>query len=336
MAKANKTVESKKEEIIPIKEVKRKVHYYELKFEFNDNLDTEKAINKEPFNAFFTIIAKMARDKEALRYQEIFDAKIFVQDVAFDEKVGGSGKTITGKFRYVKMDVFPEILNIVEDTTRDIEATDMEGIVETTHFMIDLTREVKYLVLEYNHAGAKFADFIAYCEKIGQAKNVLEEINSEHYSTVVRDELSTFQRRINQVSGFTMKIHKNNFAQIEGINKGLFSTLKLTNDQYNVDYIEMHLKFSLNKKKTKKEQPIRNAIRDLIASLTEDKEKTNLFDTLRTTAQDGENHLKMHTFDLLADKVTSEISVQLRPKRKVIISESIFEKMNEEYINKRI
>ena len=332
MAKAKKP---KVEEAIPIpiKEVKRKIHYYELYFEFNDKLDATKAVGKEPFNAFFTLIAKMARDKEDIRYQAIYDAKVFVQDVFFST----DGKSITGKFRYVKMDVFPEILNIIEDTTRDIEALESEGIVETTHFMIDLSKDVKYLALEYNHAGAKFSDFIAYCEKVGQAKEVLEEIKEGHYATVVRDELSTFESRIKGVSGFVLKIHKNNIAQIEGINEGLFTALKATADQYKIEYLELHLKFEINKKKAyKRVQPIRKALTDLIGTFTKDKEKINLFDTLKTTAQDTEKNLKMNVFDLLADKVSSEISVQLKPKHKVIVSVDMFEKMKEEYINKNI
>jgi hypothetical protein len=103
-----------------------------------------------------------------------------------------------------------------------------------------------------------------------------------------------------------------------------------------VEYIELYLKFSVNKKKTSMGQEIRKAVSDLITSLTKNKEQTNLFDTLRAKAQDSERSLRMTTFDLLADKVSSEIEVQLKPKHKVIVSTDIFEKMQNEYKNKNI
>ncbi len=339
MAKANKKVEKPKTEQEPeVKELKRKIHYHELKFTFNDTIDTSMALNKDPFNAFFSMIAKMGgNDKEDARYQEIMDAKIFMQNVSFSRD---GTNIITGKLRYVKMDVFPELIDVKTDEITDIEAKENQGIVETTHFLIGVSANKKYLALEYNHAGAKISDFLAYCENIATIKGVFDSIA---YETYTREEISTFENRINAITSFRMKIHKNNIADIEKIDKDIITGLKVIEKQFEAEYIELYMKFKIKKKKRKQggveqpiDQPIKQTVLNFIKALSADKNKTNWFDSLEAKARDYEKNLKVSVFDLLADKITSEISVKRKPKQRVILSDDLFEKMKQEYVNKNL
>jgi hypothetical protein len=44
-----------------------------------------------------------------------------------------------GKLLRIRMDSFPELMNVVEDVVKDIEKEENDGVVETTHFMINFT-----------------------------------------------------------------------------------------------------------------------------------------------------------------------------------------------------
>ena len=333
MAKAKKTpVETPVDEF---KDIKRKVHYHELRFEFNEAIDNSKAINKDPFNAFFSMIAKMASDKDGTRYQEVMDAKVFMQDIIFDK----DGSTISGKLRYVKMDVFPQLIDVVTDEITNIEARENQGIVETTHFIIGISKTVKYLALEYNHDGAKIAEFLSYCEKIGTVKGVINNVN---FTTLVRDEISTFENRMGFITAFSMRVHKNYIPQIESISPDAVTGLKMIESQFDAEYVEVNMRFKAKKKVKSQnvEQPITQPIVEVFTKLRDaiikDKNKTNLFDKLEAKARDYEKNLRVSLFDLLADKVTSEINVQKKPKQRVILSDDMFSKMKIEYINKNL
>lgn len=308
----------------PIKYVKRKIEYHELHIEFKDNFRPKE--NEDKFAGFFSAIAKMAKAKEEIRYQPVLEAKIFMQDVIFNSRT----KKIIGKLRYIRMDVFPELIDLDTDETEDIDSLENQGIVETTHFVIDYSKPIKKIAIEYNHVGAKISDFVTYCELIGDLKNAIKSVS---YRVISKDELVKYKQRMGKCASMIVRIHKSNIEKIEGVDSKLFSALKATEEQFNAEYIELKLSFSYKKMVT---QPVNSTLTNLLTRLISDKKKLSLFETLKVSAKDAENNYRMKLFDLLLDKVESELTVQRKPKHKVIVSSDIFEKMEEELRNKKL
>ena len=324
MAKAVKIV-AVPAHALPIKYVKRKIHFFDLNIDFKDDFNPPS--NSDKFMGFFSIITRLAETKNNMRYQPVMDAKVFMQDVKFID----AEKKITGKMLYVKMDVFPELINLLTDKTTDIEADEDNGIVETTHFIIDYSKPQKKMVLEYNHAGAKIGDFMTYFQLLGIELNAIKNVN---YILRVKDEIDKLKEKIGTCSTIDVKVHKNNIAQIESVDKGLFSSIRDIRKQFEADYIELKLRFSYKKRKTP--QKIQGSITNVLESLVEDKNKLLLFDTFKIRALDRSNNFSMALFDLLEEKVESEVSVQRKPKHKVVISVDMFELLKQELLNQNI
>lgn len=324
MAKAKKAIPVPS---IPdeIKYVKRKIHYHDLHIKFRNEFKPVE--DENPFVGFFSIIAKMVRDKDKRRYVPVLDAQIFLQDVKFIP----ADKKITGKLLYVKMDVFPELIDIDTDETQDIETDETQGLVETTHFIIDYSKATKKIAIEYNHAGAKISDFMTYCYAIGGIKNATESVR---FQPIAKNELAKFKQRIAECSSIICRVHKDNIPQIEAMDEQLFTMFSAVKDQYETEYVEINLKFDY--KNPNKQPKVKATINNLIDGLIEDKENLEIFETLKVNAVDRDNNFRMHIFNLLMDKVESEVKVQRKPKHKVIISKDMFAKIEQGMTDKRI
>ncbi|MBS1510693.1 MAG: hypothetical protein JST86_07635 [Bacteroidetes bacterium] len=308
-----------------IKTVKRKVYFFDIIIDFLP--DFNPAENEDKFIGFFSIIAKMARDKDNRRYQPVLDAKVFMKDVIFIPQE----KKITGKMLYVKTDVFPELIDMSTDITEDIKALENQGVVETTHFIIDYSRKLKKIAIEFNNAGAKSNDFKTYFQLIGIVLNAVRIVKIR---PIVKDELSKFKEKIAQLSTLDVRVHKDNIDKIAFLDKRFFTMLKGVKEQYSPEYIEIKAKFS--KKSSKTQDKIHDSVNNLLDGLVADNDKLNYFETLKVTALDRQNNYQSALFDFLAERVQSEMVVQRKPKHKVLISEDVFDKIKEEMRIKKI
>lgn len=307
-----------------ITRIKRTIHYYELKLLFQEDFQPSDG---NQFREFFRIIHTLAQTRAKIRYQSFGEKAIFIQDL----KIEPSSKTITGKLRCIRKDILPEIMNTKTDEARGIEAADEEGLLETTHFLIDYSKVTKKLSIEYNQFGSKIGDFTAYLQNIGIHKGVLK--NAE-YIPIVKDELKLIPQRINRCSEFTVKVHKDNIPQIEKMDKQIYSALKAASDHFSTDYATIVLKFDYHKKN--KTSLINTTIFNLIKGLTTDKTKAELFEKLEIRAEDKQKENLLETFDLLIDKVKSEVLVQKKRKYRTVVSADMFEIMKYELIRKQL
>lgn len=308
-----------------ITQVARLIHFYELEFSFHRDF---RPTDGRPFRELFALIVKMAREKHHQRYQTSYDKIVFVHEV----KVSPEEKMIYGKLLCIRKDVFPEIMNTITDIPRGIEAAEEEGIVETTHFAIyDNGIDTPIVALEYNLYGCKINDFFNYVENVGLMH---EAILNGRYIPIVRNELESLADRIVRCAEFYIKIHKDNIAEIEHIDTGIFSALVASVDQFNSDYASLTLNFDYKKKTATPE--VNNAIFKLIQLLVKDQTKVNLFEKLRVIAEDADRNNKLQAFDLLVDKVKSNIRVEKKEKHRSIISTDMFTKMHSELIRQRL
>lgn len=307
-----------------IVKIKRTIHYYYLNFEF---LEDFKPDEDDKFHEIFKIIIELAQTRASIRYQTYGEKSIFIQDIKFDPNI----KVITGKLRCIRKDLLPEIMNTTTDETRGIEAKEEEGLLETTHFVINYSKSKKKLAIEYNQFGAKINDFINYIQTIGINKKAIKTIG---YLPIVKDELSKLQERIKKCSEFTVKVHKNNISKIKSLDNKVYSALKASIDHFKSDYATLTLKFDY---KMRQETNDMNAsVFNIIRKLIKDKKKTELFNHLSVKAEDSEKNMLLETFDLLIDKLKSEIMVEKKKRYRTIVSSDIFFQMKTELNQKQV
>ena len=307
-----------------IEKIKRVIQYYEITFDFKDEFSPGDG---DKHGAVFNTVITLARTRADIRYQDYNEKSIFMQGLSVNE----NDKTITGKLRCIRKDLLPEIMNTKTDESRDLDAKEEEGLVETTHFIIDYSKPTMKLAIEHNQFGAKIGNFVDYLQRIGNYKGMLRGVG---FAPVVKDELSELQARINRCSEFVVKVHKNNIEKIKSMDEKIYSSLKACIEHYDSDYATLILKFDYKQKAATAE--INNSVLNLINGFRKDKRKTNLFNTLSIKAEDSEKNDLLENFDLLINKVKSEIMVQKKKRYRTIISDDIFSQMRFEILRKRI
>ncbi|MBL1411100.1 hypothetical protein [Sphingobacterium faecale] len=307
-----------------IAHVDKTIHYYLLNFKFTDNF---KPKDGDSFREIFEIIVSLSKTKADIRYQRFGEKSIFIQDIKFVPK----DRQIFGKLRCVRTDLLPEIMNTKTDKARGIDALEEEGLVETTHFILDYSKKEKKIAIEYNQFGAKINDFSLYIQNIGITKKAIKSVD---YVPIIKNELSKYLNRINRTSEFVVKIHKDNIEAVKNVDNGLYSAAKAAIDQFNSDYATLRLKFDYRKMDDTSEvnRSIFNTIRNLVKKPT----KAELFDVLTVKAEDEEKNNRLEVFDLLVNKVKSNIKVEKQPRYRTVISEDMYQKIQAEIIRKKI
>lgn len=304
--------------------IPKTIHYYILDIKF---IDTFKPKDGDMFREIFNIIVSLSKTKAPIRYQRFGEKSIFIQDIKFVPK----DKQIFGKLRCVRTDLLPEIMNTKTDKARGIDALEEEGLVETTHFILDYSKKEKKIAIEYNQFGAKINDFSLYIQNIGISEKALKSIT---YIPIVKNDLSKYVDRINRTSELVVKVHKDNLEAIKSVDLGLYSAAKAAIDQFNSDYATINLKFDYRKKNdtSKVNKSIFNTIRKLISKPA----KAELFEVLTVKAEDEEKNNKLEVFDLLVNKVKSIINVEKQPRYRTVISDDLYQKIQSEIIRKKI
>lgn len=310
---------------MPVEKVKRTINFYYLSF--NKHRDLSLRTGETLTNVLFETILSLSKTRAKIRYQNFGEKAIFIQDVSFVNE----GKQITAKLRCIRKDILPEIMNVETDEARGIEAKEEEGLLETTHIVIDVsTRHVK-LAIEYNQFGAKITDFMAYLSNIGTIKGIVSSVGM---IPVVKDELKSLKERIQRCSEFTVKVHKDNVEKIKTLDKKVYSAIKASIDHFKSEYATLILKFDY--KERKETNAVNNSIFNLINKLIKNKENVELFNNLTVKAEDSQKNDKLEEFDLLIDKVKSELWVQKREKYRTLISTDIIGQMQNEIHKRRI
>lgn len=307
-----------------IEKIKRTIHYYDLNFDYYDEF---KASDGDKFRELFQLIYTLAKSRANIRYQNFGEKAIFIQDV----KIEPVNKVITGKLRCIRKDILPEIMNTITDEAHGIDAKDEEGLVETTHFIIDYSKRTKKLAIEHNQFGAKIGDFALYLQGIGVNKKAVKEVG---YLPVVKDELSKLQSRINRCSEFHVKVHKDNIDKIKSMDKSIFTALNASIEHFRNEYATLILKFDYKQRPSTKE--INDSIFNIIRKLIKNKTSTEYFNVLTVRAEDSDKNNRLENFDLLVDKVKSEIWVEKKERYRTVVTADILEKMKSELIKKKI
>lgn len=287
--------------------IKRDVNYYQLDFSF---------IEKNDLKIFFETITRLAVTRAKIRYQRFGDKFIFIQGLKNQDGI------INAKVRCIRLDLFPEIINMVTDDIKEIEGGEYDGIVETTHILIDYRKPKTFMSIEYNHQGAKINDVIEYIQRIGVNQGILDNVG---YVAIVNNDLEKLKKRMNRISEFTMKIHKDNLSKLEKMDGNLFQSAAAATDHFENEYANIDLK--IDYRKFSETPVIRKSIFNILDYLTKHPIERHIFNFLKVRAEDEERNNILENFDLLLDKIYSPIKVQRKRKQKTIISEDMFDKM---------
>jgi hypothetical protein len=298
-----------------IEMTQRKVNYFEILPEYL----VDNTISN--FTQIFTEISKLSKNKDKSRYVFSNEKTLYIRDIVFDPKE----KKITGKLLGIRTDVFPELINTVSDTMKDIEADEDDGVVETSHFILSYSKEPLILSIEFNQYGPRVSDFIYYIRQFSFSKEVFEEINFHPYH---REDLPSYKKRINRVSLVYAKVHKDSIKRINEFDSELFDAFATAEKVSDAEYVTLQLKYDYQEQTATTK--IRTKILSIIDKFVKDKNTLSTFTTLKVRAEDEDRNNKLKEFDLLNIFVKSEIKVQKKEKSRAIISADIFEKMKVE------
>lgn len=290
--------------------VKRKLNYYQLDFNFIEDYDLTE---------LFNTITTLAKTRAKIRYQRFGDKFVFIQGI--DNKEG----LLKGKMRCVRKDLLPELMNTETDETKGIDAKEEEGLVETTHFIIDYRKNKIFLSLEYNHYGSKISDLVNYIERIGIDKGILERVG---FKPIVKDDLDKLKERVNRFSEFIVKVHKDNIPKIKNFDDKIWSTLNSAIENFGSEYATLILKFDY--RQMSETSQIEHSVFNIVRFLRKSNKNKDLFNKLSLRAEDGEKDNLLENFDLLIEKINSEIKVERKEKYRTLISVDMFQKMTKE------
>lgn len=293
-----------------IENTKAKIYYYGLDFKFKSG---------EDLNTFFDTLTTLSKTRAKIRYQYFGERYVFIQGVSNKDKI------ITGKLRSIRDNIFPQLINMTDDTITDLEDSGNDGVVETSHFIIDFRKKNPILALEYNHSGAKIDDFVRYIERIGVSKSILENIG---FRFLTDENLADLEKRINRVSEFTLKIHKDDLEEVMEADGNIMQAAAATIKHFENEYALLEMKFDY--RKFQDTPKIKKSIFGIIKWFEDNPDKRKLFNYLNFKAEDELNNNKLRFFDLVLSKEKSEITVQKKTRSKTIVSEDMFPKMQRE------
>ncbi len=293
-----------------IQKVPRFIYFYGISFEF----ETSKTISN-----LFETFTKMSRTGAKIRYQYFGDKYVSVHGVNNENGI------MKGKLRSIRTDAFPEGINMTTDIVENLDTAKFDGIVETSHFIIDYRKTEIILALEYNHHGAKIEDFIRYIERVGISYKICKKVGF-HY--VIRNSLKNLKKRIGRVSQMSVKIHKSYFPELENADHNLLQAAKASVSHFENQYAI--LDFNIDYREFDDTPKIKKTIFGVLKYFEDNPNKKHIFNYLKIKAEDEELDNKLQIFDLILDKEQSKIRVEKKPQTRVIVSEDIFPKMQRE------
>ncbi len=213
-----------------IQKVEKTIYYYELDIDFNSSFT---ASDGNHFRELFHKILELVQAKAPSRYVTTPQKTLFINDIGFNP----DKKIIWGKLRMIR-DEFPELIHRLTDQTRDVEAEDDEGIVETTHFLIDYYQKRKVLAMEFYQNGAKHLDLVDYVYEVCHKEGWITSIKA---GNIIQDVLKDIKKRINNVSEMYVKVSKTNVDAVKKIDNDLFQSLDTLQDHFEQEYAELRL-----------------------------------------------------------------------------------------------
>lgn len=274
------------------------------------------------FNSIFDIISDLNKKKDKKRFVKNGD-KLLNLVVS---KIDDTSKKIYGKVLNIRMDNFPEILKTTDDKIRDIEVDDDEGILETSHFILSYSKNKLILALEHNQYGPRVSDFHYFINSFLTRNQIVSYLIID---PLTNDIVIDYGKRINKISFFIAKVHKDNVGRMEKYSKGVFSALKTASTISESEYLT--IQFNIDTRKAAKTTKLKNLVLKIASTFSKNNKSNEDFETLKIKAEDTENGNRIKDFDLLNVWIKSVLKVDKKPNSRVIVSIDIFDKMAKDF-----
>jgi|GEM_PF-1939399 len=308
------------------RKIKRKIHYYALQAEF---MPTFAESFSEGLQKAFEEVENHYKQRDKRRFLPYGERVVGLVLHKHDQ----TKRLIEGKIRSVRSDSFPQLLNIEKEKERDIDAADDEGILEVTHFVISYNDKGANIGIEYNHYGSKVYEIPYILNELLSSSSFT---NAGKFKEVIltKDELPRLQSRIRRCSEFIVKVHKENFEKIKSMDGKLYTALSESIKYFESDSALLHLRFEL--KDGKQTNPIKDLVGRLVTKLIQNRKRSDFFEMLTVRAEDSDKADRLETFDLLIDKIKSDVTWECRPKSRVVLSDDAFGSLAIELSKKRL
>lgn len=304
--------------------VERTLYYYEMNF----RLFSEAEKLKRNYTELIELIEKYCLQNSELRFikkKEEDENKIGVFDFY---KFENESNKIGFKLIKIRKDVFPQLMNDNGNSLEDLQDVDEKSVVEATHIILDYQDDkVLRLVIEYNSHGPRMSDFIFFIRELGKKEKLCRSVNT---TIIVNNKLEEVANKIGRCKSLKIKVLEENVEKVKSHNQRLGSALETLSNFSKSNYykIDLRLDFEKNDKSNK------DVISNFIKIFSKDKSSLDCYNSFQIEAEDTTNDDEFTTFDLLMDKVKSKIKPNRKENSKVIISDSIYKLMLEEYVNK--
>lgn len=146
--------------------IERTIYYYELRLEV-DSLMTSNEKFIEGMNCLEVLahnLIEFVKPENNDRFFISQEKHFLIKNIEFNSLK----YRIQGEILLVRKDIFPEIINMIDDKVKSFDTDEDDGVSEKTHFIIEF-REGRYpiLAVEHNQFGAKFTDLCQYLTRVG-------------------------------------------------------------------------------------------------------------------------------------------------------------------------
>ena len=253
---------------------RRSLYYYELSFNLYSNFQNTEHAYIKCLNYVNKLVKDKSRDRYLIREN---DTILFGRLDFMPEK-----KYIKGILYKVRNDIFPQLIDMNNEDISDLNAKEEQGILEITHFLIDYRNKNKAkLLIEYNHYGARITEFAKYFSYLGRQTKIIKRVE---VTPIVRDRLESIATRVNKVSKFTVKVHKDNISRIQEQDEGLGTALYHARNFSLSDYIEIDLKFDY--KERQETRKIYESVMTWVRRFITNPDEAENFELLKIEAED--------------------------------------------------
>ena len=295
--------------------IKRHIHYYELLLGFR------KAYFDDQKKSLIHLLRTVTQENDqrgAGRFFVYGDKTFCVQGLTIRE----NEELAFGKLCTIRTEDFPMMFNMRNDSTRDLDAEEFEGIVEFSHFVINYKPHPVRIAFEFNQYGAKIQDLARYFSHVGTNHSITEGAGFKH---IVNGDLQALKKKIGRISKFTAKISRSNIDTIKKMDTGLASALPMAADHFSMQDVLVELKFDY--RHANAQNAVSDMINNLINRLSKNPLQADLFLKLSVEAENLERDNIINAFDLLLDKIRSEIRATKDGKNRTVVSNELLQNM---------
>lgn len=226
------------------------------------------------------------------------------------------------------LEEFPEVIDKVSDDIEELaeESDPTKGLYEETHFVIYLrpNNEPPVLAIESVMKGAKTRDVENFLN-VGMVKAGFNN-DTLRFDPVFAFQYENFEARIEDVANLKMMFHYSDIAAFTQYDATAGELLRLAQNYADTEYVT--LEFKVNFQRTERRHntdDLKSRVLNFVRIFRRNPEAKRLVKKLDVRAQDKQAEGKIRLFDLIEEKVASEITVEKkRPTSQYYLSNDMY------------